>query len=143
MFYMLCIYKIQRIFQNSMFSTVFDDLFSTWKFTKVTILWKVHGRRISPQFFDFVRLAKRLAKRIVALMNVDRRNFLKGVGVAIALPLLESMSTLRAAQKAAKSAGPLNLFGFYVVWIAESGHEANFFSTDLEFARRAGLGGSA
>ena len=48
-------------------------------------------------------------------MNVDRRNFLKGVGVAISLPLLESMPTLRAAQKAAKSAGPLNLFGFYVV----------------------------
>ena len=33
-------------------------------------------------------------------MNVDRRNFLKGAGVAIALPLLESMPTLRAAQKA-------------------------------------------
>ncbi len=39
-------------------------------------------------------------------MNVDRRNFLKGAGVAIALPLLEPMPALRAAQKAAKSAGP-------------------------------------
>ena len=43
-------------------------------------------------------------------MNVDRRNFLKGAGVAIALPLLESMPTLRAAQKAAKSAGPVKRF---------------------------------
>ena len=43
-------------------------------------------------------------------MNVDRRNFLKGAGVAIALPLLESMPALRAAQKAAKSAGPVKRF---------------------------------
>ena len=43
-------------------------------------------------------------------MNVDRRNFLKGAGVAIVLPLLESMPTLRAAQKAAKSTGPVKRF---------------------------------
>ena len=43
-------------------------------------------------------------------MNVDRRNFLRGAGVGIALPLLESMPALRAAQKAAKSARPVKRF---------------------------------
>ena len=50
-------------------------------------------------------------------MNVDRRHFLKGAGVAIALPLLESMPTLRARlpEKKLGEYLPLNLFGFYVV----------------------------
>ena len=55
-------------------------------------------------------MAKRLAKRDVFVMNLDRRKFLKGAGVAIALPLLESLPALRAAGKAARRNGPLKRF---------------------------------
>ena len=40
----------------------------------------------------------------------NRRQFLKGAGVAMALPLLESLPEVRAAQKAAKGAGPVKRF---------------------------------
>ena len=35
----------------------------------------------------------------------NRRQFLKGAGVAMALPLLESLPEVRAAQKAARAKG--------------------------------------
>ena len=40
----------------------------------------------------------------------NRRQFLKGAGVAMALPLLESLPEVRGAQKAAKGAGPVKRF---------------------------------
>ena len=40
----------------------------------------------------------------------NRRQFLKGAGVAMALPLLESLPEVRAAQKAARAIGPVKRF---------------------------------
>ena len=40
----------------------------------------------------------------------NRRQFLKGAGVAMALPLLESLPEVRAAQKAARAKGPVKRF---------------------------------
>jgi len=43
-------------------------------------------------------------------MNLDRRNFLKGTGVAIALPILESLPALQGAGNAARRKGPIKRF---------------------------------